>query len=374
VPARSGGIFVIEVPGASAEAPIDPARVRAWIERVPTLLLDGARPTPSELAARLASFWVPGQQVVFIGHTDRSVGGRVAALQATPLGDRRPSPTGHWLKTLATLERSRVWWAVTDAVEEYVDGVLGAFVDAVGETDRVPPGPLLPFANLETATGERRPHGLTGFLRVDSAEETAAAARAAASGSGRAAGGAPGRAPTRAASATARPAAKRVTKPRATSTRARPEPTYLSASGLAALRAELEELRTVRRPEVIERVKTARELGDLRENADYEAARNEQSFLEGRIQAVEQMLASAVIIDQDATVGGVIVLGSTVVVAANGERDTYVLVGSHEADPVAGRISGVSPVGRALLGRAAGDTVEVTLPKGTVTYRIEEVR
>ena len=145
----------------------------------------------------------------------------------------------------------------------------------------------------------------------------------------------------------------------------------VTAAGLKALQAELLELTTVKRPEVILRVKSARELGDLRENADYEAARNEQSFLEGRIRDLEQMLKTAVVIQTiDATS---ISLGSRVVVDAEGARVSLHIVGSAEADPAKGRISDVSPVGKALLGHRAGDEVVIHTPGNDIHYRVVEV-
>jgi len=138
------------------------------------------------------------------------------------------------------------------------------------------------------------------------------------------------------------------------------------------LKSELEDLQVVQRPQVISRVKHARELGDLRENADYEAARNEQSFLEGRIKSVQQLIDSAVIIVGDRT--GEVMLGSTVVAEVGGEETTFHIVGSTEASPTDGRISNASPVGKALMGRRAGEDVVVKLPIGEVSYRIIEVR
>jgi transcription elongation factor GreA len=128
----------------------------------------------------------------------------------------------------------------------------------------------------------------------------------------------------------------------------------------------------VKRPEVVERVKSARELGDLRENADYEAARNEQAFLEGRIRELERRRRTAVVVSGSAD--GVIVLGSTVRFEIDGEADELVVVGTTEADPLAGRISQVSPVGKALLGRRAGDQVVVKTPAAEMRYKIIEVR
>jgi transcription elongation factor GreA len=122
---------------------------------------------------------------------------------------------------------------------------------------------------------------------------------------------------------------------------------------------------------VILRVKNARELGDLRENAEYQEARNEQSFLEGRIQAIENMVRSAVVIETRRD--GDVVLGSTVRVAIGDEEMDFHIVGSTEADPANGRISNASPVGKALLGHRAGDTVTAQLPGREVEYRILDV-
>ncbi|MGI8534387.1 MAG: transcription elongation factor GreA, partial [Candidatus Limnocylindrales bacterium] len=125
------------------------------------------------------------------------------------------------------------------------------------------------------------------------------------------------------------------------------------------------------RPEVIARVASARQLGDLRENAEYQSAREEQSFLEGRVATLESMPRNARVIE--ATGAPEVSLGSHVVVESGGETRTFELVGSTEADPVAGRISDRSPVGNALMGKRAGDSVTVRLPAGEVSYRILEV-
>jgi transcription elongation factor GreA len=146
----------------------------------------------------------------------------------------------------------------------------------------------------------------------------------------------------------------------------------MTSEAHARLEAELHELTRVRRPEVVARIKSARELGDLRENAEYQAAREEQSFLEGRVRLLEERHRHAVIITDHQT--GRVALGSVVVVEHEGESITYSLVGTTDADPKAGRISSASPVGAALLGAAAGQTVEVRTPRGIVAYRVVEVR
>jgi transcription elongation factor GreA len=152
-------------------------------------------------------------------------------------------------------------------------------------------------------------------------------------------------------------------------------PIHLTADGLAALHSELDELTNHRRPEVIQRIKSARELGDLSENADYEAARKEQSFLEGRVQQLEQMIKYAVMIEASHEGGSEVVLGSTVVIETDRHgQETFTIVGSAEADAAAGRISFTSPIGRALLGRHPGETIRVQVPAGSLDYKVVEVK
>jgi transcription elongation factor GreA len=156
------------------------------------------------------------------------------------------------------------------------------------------------------------------------------------------------------------------------------EETYLTTKGLRALEAELEELRTVRREQVAGRIHEAKEVGEL-ENAEYEEAKNEQAFVEGRIQDLELMIQNAVIIPDHGKGGAksdVVELGSVVKVqAASAKRaDTYTIVGSAEASPADGRISNESPLGRALLGKKAGDQVEFSIPSGTQRVKIVSVR
>jgi transcription elongation factor GreA len=156
------------------------------------------------------------------------------------------------------------------------------------------------------------------------------------------------------------------------------EETYLTTKGLRALEAELEELRTVRREQVAGRIHEAKEVGEL-ENAEYEEAKNEQAFVEGRIQDLELMIQNAVIIPDHGKGGAksdVVELGSVVKVqAASAKRaDTYTIVGSAEASPADGRISNESPLGRALLGKKAGDQVEFPVPAGTQRVKIVSVR
>ena len=155
-------------------------------------------------------------------------------------------------------------------------------------------------------------------------------------------------------------------------TRAGATTVSLTAEGATRLQAELVELTTVRRPEVIARIRTAKELGDLKENADYTAAREEQSFLEGRIQAIERQLRDAVITEAPKAGAGADI-GSRVTVEIDGDESVYTLVGTAESKPSEGRLSVVSPVGRALVGSRPGDEVDVETPRGRVAYRVVSV-
>ena len=149
----------------------------------------------------------------------------------------------------------------------------------------------------------------------------------------------------------------------------------LTLEGLNKLEKELEHLKTVRRREVAERIKQALEFGDISENSEYEDAKNEQGFIEGRILAIEKMLRNARIIDeQDVTLDQVSV-GSKVSLfdLETGEQVEYTIVGSTEADPAPFKISNESPVGKALLGRKSGEEVEVSAPVGTLRYRVTAI-
>jgi transcription elongation factor GreA len=362
VPARRSGVFVVELPAPLPSAPIELTRVGKWIERVPTLTLDGARPTSRALTARLASFWLSSEVILYVGATEASIGARIAAMQRTVLGDRRPHAGGHWLQVLTALPKTRVWWAETDAVEEYEDALLGMFAAAVGRADG---GLVLPFANLRRPTGERRSTGLAGSLLAEPTEPPAPPTRVVQLPDGDAEGAhgepPPPRSRTRRPSTPGRAAGASGPSARG--------PATLTAEGAKRLRAELTELVEVRRPETVARIRSAKELGDLKENADYHAAREEQSFLEGRIQALEAQLRGAVIATVPSAGAGAD-LGSSVTVEADGSTVTYTLVGSAEADPSAGRVSVVSPVGKALVGATAGAEVLVQTPRGQVLYRV----
>ena len=144
----------------------------------------------------------------------------------------------------------------------------------------------------------------------------------------------------------------------------------LTPEGLDKLKEEIEHLSTVKRREVAERIKEAREFGDISENSEYDDAKNEQMMLEARIATLEEKLRSATVIDSSELDTNVVRVGVTVDVqdASGGKGDTFMIVGSTEADPSASpkRLSNESPVGKALLGHKKGDTVEVHLPSGKV--------
>ncbi len=146
----------------------------------------------------------------------------------------------------------------------------------------------------------------------------------------------------------------------------------LSPEGKENLEMELNQLKLVRRKEVAERIKAAREFGDLSENAEYEDAKNEQAFLEGRIMTLEKILRHAKITQIDETNIDIVSVGSTVKVKDLAKNCIlqYTIVGSQEADPAKRRISNESPVGRALLGQRAGSVVSVMVPAGTFRYEV----
>ncbi len=150
---------------------------------------------------------------------------------------------------------------------------------------------------------------------------------------------------------------------------------YLTPEGLRRLQAELDELINIRRPALAERLRKAIRQGDLSENADYIAAKEEQAFLEGRIQEIEYMLRNAVVIEENGNTDKV-ALGSTVTLVEEGSEDpeTFRLVGPAEADPRNGRISYESPLGQALLGHRVGEVVTVEAPAGTIRFRILSIR
>jgi len=151
----------------------------------------------------------------------------------------------------------------------------------------------------------------------------------------------------------------------------------MTLRGAELLRAELKKLKSEDRPAVIKAIAEARSHGDLSENAEYHAAREQQGFIEGRIADIESKLSTADIIDVSAlSPAGRVVFGATVELADedDGKRATYTIVGEDEADIRAGRIAYNSPIARALIGKSEGDVVEVATPGGTRSYEIVAIR
>jgi transcription elongation factor GreA len=150
----------------------------------------------------------------------------------------------------------------------------------------------------------------------------------------------------------------------------------MTAAGYARLLDELKHLKSVERPAVIRAIAEAREHGDLSENAEYHAARDRQSFIEGRVIELEDMIARAEVIDVSKLTGDTVKFGATVKVAdeESGEETAYQIVGVVEADINTGRLSITAPLARALIGKRVGDSVEVTTPRGSRGYEVVEVR
>lgn len=149
----------------------------------------------------------------------------------------------------------------------------------------------------------------------------------------------------------------------------------LTGSGIKKLEDELHYLKSVKRREIAERIRTAIEFGDITENSEYEEAKNEQAFIEGRIITLEKMLRHARIIDTSQAPEDTVSVGATVLLKdlEYGDVIEYTIVGSAEADPTAKKISNESPVGRAILGQKAGSVVEVKVPAGILKYEIVDV-
>ena len=152
---------------------------------------------------------------------------------------------------------------------------------------------------------------------------------------------------------------------------------FLTREGFQKLQDELDHLKTVKRQEVADRLHEAMEGGELIENAEYEAAKNEQAFVEGRIQELEMLLATARLIEEEDKnhPHGLIAVGSTVTIQEQGfEAETYTIVGAAEASPREGKISNESPIGKAILNHAVGETVPVETPSGTYKVKIMKVK
>jgi transcription elongation factor GreA len=146
---------------------------------------------------------------------------------------------------------------------------------------------------------------------------------------------------------------------------------YLTKEGLDKLKKELDFLIKTKRVEIIERIKIAKSYGDLSENAEYESAKSEQSFIEGRIKELQETIKRAEIIKKkDNKIVG---LGSKIILEIDGQKEEYQIVGSREANPDERKISNESPIGEALLGKKINDNVEVNAPAGKMTYKIKKI-
>lgn len=150
---------------------------------------------------------------------------------------------------------------------------------------------------------------------------------------------------------------------------------YLTKEGLAELKKEYDQLNNVRRPELLERVSQARSMGDLSENAEYTAARDELTFVDGRLDELEEIITQASIIQEDHGKGShsAVKLGSIVILNVKGKKEEFTLVGEWEADPKEKKISHESPLGKALIGKKVGENIEVEAPAGKISYKIESI-
>lgn len=150
----------------------------------------------------------------------------------------------------------------------------------------------------------------------------------------------------------------------------------MTKEGKEKLEQELEMLKTVKRKEVVERIKIARSFGDLSENSEYDSAKEEQAFVEGRITTLENMIRNAKIIEESLSDSDTVTLGKSVtfIELPNGDEETYSIVGSAEADPFEGKISNDSPIAKSLLGKKIGDEVVVHTPGGDMNVRITAIK
>jgi len=151
---------------------------------------------------------------------------------------------------------------------------------------------------------------------------------------------------------------------------------YMTLEGKANIENELNELKSVRRKEVVENIKIARSFGDLSENAEYDSAKEEQAMVEGRIAQLEEMLRNVAIISEEEKDISVVGIGTTVTFLSveDNEEDTYTIVGSAEADPFTGKISNESPIAKSLMGHQVGDQVSVPAPGGEYAVKITSIK
>ncbi|EKD49374.1 MAG: hypothetical protein ACD_63C00167G0002 [uncultured bacterium] len=149
----------------------------------------------------------------------------------------------------------------------------------------------------------------------------------------------------------------------------------LTPEGYKKLKKELKRLKEIRLPEIAEKIKQAKELGDLSENAEYHAAKEEQGIVNGKIMEIETMLKGADIIDVSKNAADIISVGSTIKLKGSESESTFTIVGANETDPIKGKISNESPIGQALLGHKLGDEVEINLPERgkSVKYKVLEI-
>ena len=149
----------------------------------------------------------------------------------------------------------------------------------------------------------------------------------------------------------------------------------MTAAGKQKLEEELDFLKTVKRKEVVERIKIARSFGDLSENSEYDSAKEDQAFVEGRISTLDSMIRNAVIINENELNKDVVRLGTTVtfIEVPNGDEESYTIVGSAEADPLEGRISNDSPIAKSMIGRTIGEIVKVLTPGGEMEIKIVSI-
>lgn len=149
--------------------------------------------------------------------------------------------------------------------------------------------------------------------------------------------------------------------------------TQLTADGFNNLKSEHKELTTVKKPYAVERLHKARSMGDLSENSEYTAAKDELAFVEGRIQEIEEILREVEIVENHSQ-STQIELGTSVAVEVNGKKELFQIVGEFEADPMNQKLSHTSPIGQALIGKKEGEWVEVTVPAGKIKYKIVEIK